>query len=279
VEDEPVTLPGANVPLPLHAPGYSTHLWGAVWRGVSEPLHADVVERFLTLSGAILQRVDDPEVHRLGAQFLRLLLPRVVDIRIGSMTRRAADLRDAALRETFGKYRDEIPANPVPDDMGTWGARLTHGRPSSPIAGKLEDDAAFGVACAHADGELGLSAPGEIDPAMCLLWELYPEFASTPDPDAWVRHFARYIAGAAYFWCRRGNAGVDDIAEVLAADCAEFYWSIGVSSIHMVAHVIARLREDVIPRSDPRIEALYGRHDRARQRSMKRSWIRRRLDP
>jgi hypothetical protein len=265
-------LPGVNVPLPLHAPGYSAHLWGPVWRDISEPPHANVVERFLTLSGAILQRVDDPEVHRLGAQFLRLLLPRVVDIRIGSMTRRAAELRDAALRETFGKYRDEIRPNPVPDDMGTWGERLTRRRPSSAIAGNLEDDAAFGVACAHADGQLGVSAPGEIDPAMCLLWELYPRFVSTSDSDAWVRHFARFTAEAAYYWGRRGNAGVEEVSEMLAIDSAEFYWSLGVSSVHMVAHVVARVRENVLSTSDPRIQALYRRGDYEKQISSRRSW-------
>jgi hypothetical protein len=255
--------PGVNVSLPLCAPGYFTHLWGPSWRDPNEQFRAPVLERFLTLSGAILERVDDRVLRRASRKFPGLLLPQVMD----------------------------VPVTPIlgSDSNGTWRAQLAYqGLPPSAIADRLRKDAAFGMACGQADSELGLSASSEIDPAVCLLWELYPSFVSASGVGGWAGRFAAFVAEAAYYWTRQGETGIDDIAGVFVADSARFYRPVPVGSVqinpvspvHMVARIVARLREDVVPMTDPRVQAIYRRGDHGlRGSGRKGSWMRWRPDP
>jgi hypothetical protein len=228
-------LPGVNVSLPLHAPGYSTRLWGTWWRDADELPGTPVRERFLTLIGSILERIIDPAVHRASREFLELLLPRVVGV---PMYREALDPnRDTSL-----------------------GAELAfEGLPSDVIADRVEQDTSFGVACALVDADLGLSSPDEIDPAVCLVWELYPTFVFASELGGRAAQFTQFVAESAYYGIRRGAPGIDEVAAVFASDCAGLDNSVHVSAVHHVAYLLAGMRKKVIPKNDRRVRRLYRR--------------------
>jgi hypothetical protein len=232
-------------------PWHTTHLWGKSWRDPNEPIRATVRDRFLALSGAALECLDDPGLRGTSRGFLGLLLPRVVDVPM------------------YGTSLD-------PDRDRRWGTELAfEGLPAHGMEDRLEEDASFGVACARADADLGLSSPDRIDPAICLLWELYSELVLASDVGGRAGRFAQFVAEAAYYWMRRGEPGINDAAEVFAEDSAQFGNSVEVSTVHMLGRIVARIRMDSVPRSDHRVQVLYRRQERKRP-STRRFRIRRR---
>jgi len=214
--------------LPTQPPRYLFRLarWSPRFADGPEP---QFIERVLSLSDEVVRRLDHPDIRRASLTFLGDFLPPLLATKL--LNKRLGDRTRAK----------------------TWAELLGwQGLAADQVAQDLLPDVSFGIACAHADADLGLSLPGHIDSAVMFLWYLCPEINRSGSWDSRLRTF---VGEAAYFSQRGGPDPIARIVETFATDCVGLR-AMDISALNQIGRILAAQCLPYLPSSDPRIQAL-----------------------